>query len=427
MNFSTDNLLKSFFKRIILVMLLTMAIGSVGIYFYQNYTFANSLAKEIKSVVDYKLSKYEGDVKNIDKQTLQEDVKDFMRKLGFLSVEIYDKDKNEIYSLQAKGERFKNKLQLLKDHDEFLIHTFPKNKELKYSFFELERENYFIHLFHPIIKNDKTIGYIEAITLIDPLMVNRFKRGIIATIITIIITVIIFFGAIFPIIYFAYKKLEQKRMELLESNIMTLNTLGNAIALRDSDTNEHNYRVTIYAILLARKLNLGNDDIKKLVKGAFLHDVGKIGIEDRILLKNGKLDEEEFGIMKQHVIKGVELVNGNSWLKDSIDVIIHHHEKFDGTGYPNKVKGDDIPLVARIFSIVDVFDALTSKRPYKEPFSYEKSIQILKESSGTHFDPEILRNFFEVSEDFYTNIRGQDQKELKELLGKLTRDHFLLQ
>ena len=206
---------------------------------------------------------------------------------------------------------------------------------------------------------------------------------------------------------------------------MTINTLGNAIALRDSDTNEHNYRVSIYSIRLAQEINLEKKQMKKLIIGAFLHDIGKIGITDTILLKNGKLTNDEFEIMKQHVQKGVKLIENNKWLENGKDVILYHHEKYDGRGYPNKIAGDQIPKIARIFTVVDVFDALTSKRPYKEPFSYEKAINMLSESSGTHFDPLILKSFIKISKKLYNKIISKSHKQLKDELDGLITDCFL--
>ena len=164
-------------------------------------------------------------------------------------------------------------------------------------------------------------------------IVVKTQQNIFYTIVIIIITIIIFSLFIFPLIYYAYRQLEKNRIQLIQKNISIVSTLGNAIALRDSTTNEHNYRVTIYAITFAKELHLDDTQIKKLIIGAFLHDVGKIGISDSILLKDSKLTNNE-------------------------------------SGYPNKLKGENIPLIARIFTIVDVFDALTSKRPYKEIFSF---------------------------------------------------------
>jgi HD-GYP domain-containing protein (c-di-GMP phosphodiesterase class II) len=393
---------------------------------YQNQAFTKTLEKSIKNHINTKIDNYNDTLKNIPSDIIKKDIKELMKKLDFLTVEIYDENRKEIYDFEAKGKRYQEEINLLSNHDSYLIHNFPDDSMMKTHFFELPNEHYFVQIFYPLYKNGTKLGYIEGISYLDTIMVNRFKRGIVATIITVVFTVIILGSLLFPIIYFAYKKLEDNRKELLSSNIMTLNTLGNAIALRDSDTNEHNYRVTIYAIHLAEHLQIEPSLIKPLIKGAFLHDVGKIGISDNILLKNGKLDEKEFEIMKQHVQKGVELISGNSWLEQSKEVIIAHHEKYDGTGYPNKLKGEEIPLIARIFSIVDVFDALTSERPYKEPFSYEKSIKILQEEVGSHFDPTLAEAFFHIAQQLYEEIRLLEEKQLKQKLDQLTHKYFLI-
>ncbi len=229
---------------------------------------------------------------------------------------------------------------------------------------------------------------------------------------------------IFPIIYFAYKQLEEGKTILIASNIMTLKTLGNAIVLRDNDTSEHNYRVVIYAIKLAQYMKIDNKSIRSLIKGAFLHDIGKIGIPDAILLKNKKLTQGEFEVIKTHTTKGVQLIKGNKWLEDTQNIILSHHERFDGSGYPNGLKGEQIPKIVRIFSIVDVFDALTSKRPYKEAYSYEKSIQILKEGKGSQFDPVILEDFFTISKELYTQINEESITSLKKILNSSIERYF---
>lgn len=420
-----ENIVISFYKRALFSMFFISILSSVSIYYFQQYNFYTSLANEIKVHVDKGMKSYNQNLKLSSQEKLEEDVKSFMRKLGFISIEIYDDKKVEFFSFDAKGKRFEEQIKLIEQHDEYLVHNFPESKKMSQNFFEVEHKQHFLQVFYPLYKGDKLLGYIEGIKYVEPIVVNRFKRGIVATIVTVILTITIFSLVIFPLIYFAYKKINQNRLDLLSSNIMTINTLGNAIALRDSDTNEHNYRVTLYSIKLAEQIELDKEYIKKLIVGAFLHDVGKIGIPDGILLKNGKLTSEEFEIMKEHVLKGIQLVQGNPWLENSKDVILCHHEKYDGTGYPNQIKGDDIPIIARIFSIVDVFDALTSKRPYKEPFSYDKTMQILNDSSGTHFDKKLLSEFENISNKLYTNRKSKTKEQLKDELDSLIKKYFL--
>lgn len=419
------DIVSSFFKRAALAVVGISILSSLLIYFYQHYSFYDTLAKDIKANVDAALYKYNENLKYTPRDILQDDVKNFMQKHDFIMIEIYDDKKEEFYGFKAKGKKYREAIKLLDKHDEYVIHEFPKTEYMSYNFFEIEGDHYFLQIFYPIYKNEKLLGYIEGISYVDKLMVSRFKRGIVAAIINVLVTIIIFSLSIFPIIYFAYKKLSQNQKELLSSNIMTINTLGSAIALRDSDTNKHNYRVTIYAIKLAEVVGLDRENIKKLIKGAFLHDVGKIGISDNILLKNGNLNEEEFKIMKNHVIKGIDIVKNDSWLSDGQDVILCHHEKFDGSGYPNSLEGYNIPITARIFSIVDVFDALTSKRPYKDAFSYKNSIEIIIQSSGTHFDPSIVEMFLKISNQLYKDIKDKDEKSLKKELEDLIEKYFL--
>ena len=181
------------------------------------------------------------------------------------------------------------------------------------------------------------------------------------------------------------KNLQEITFQLFKANIGMLETLGNLIAKRDSDTSSHNYRVTVYSIQIAQELQLDDNTVRGLIKGAFLHDLGKIAISDNILLKPSKLTPYEFEIMKTHVSHGAEVVKGYDWLIDALDVVQYHHERFDGSGYLKGLKGEDIPLNARIFSIADVFDALTSHRPYKKAFSYDKSIDILEKGGDNFF------------------------------------------
>ena len=129
----------------------------------------------------------------------------------------------------------------------------------------------------------------------------------------------------------------------------------------------------------------------------FLHDVGKIGVRDSILLKPGRLDKDEYEIMKTHVRHGLDIVKRSAWLKDATDVVGYHHEKFNGEGYFENLAGEKIPIAARIFAIADVFDALTSERPYKKAFSLEQAISILKEGKETHFDPQLLDVFIDIA------------------------------
>ena len=219
-------------------------------------------------------------------------------------------------------------------------------------------------------------------------------------------------------------ELEQLASSLKDANTGILEALGSAIAKRDSDTNAHNYRVTILAIHLGRALRLEFKELQRLVKGSFLHDLGKIAISDSILLKPGKLTEEEFTIMKTHVKHGIDIISSYQWLEDACDVVNHHHEKFDGSGYPDKLSGNQIPVNARIFAVVDVFDALASVRPYKKARTLDETLTEMSRDRGTHFDPEIFDTFIGIAPDLYSRVYYLDELQLVTMLRELMRDCF---
>ena len=267
-------------------------------------------------------------------------------------------------------------------------------------------------------------GYFEGVYKADPRTMAEIKNRILLSLLQVV--VIIFFTAlaIYPIVLFLNRGLIRMAGDLYHANVGMLKVLGGAIAKRDSDTNIHNYRVTIYAVRLAEAVGLKRENIAGLIKGSFLHDVGKIAISDRILLKPGKLTDEEMAIMKTHVRHGVDIVGHYGWLKDSADVVRYHHEKFDGSGYEAGLKGHDIPINARIFAVADVFDALTSWRPYKEPFDLETAMRILMESRGSHFDPTLIDAFARIAGSLYGEISGADDKLLENRLDGLIDRYF---
>jgi len=227
---------------------------------------------------------------------------------------------------------------------------------------------------------------------------------------------------IYPIITSLLGRLSRLTVKLLDANLETLQVLGSAIAKRDSDTDAHNFRVTVYSVRLAEAIGLGTDDTRTLIKGAFLHDVGKIGIRDNVLLKPGPLSDEEYEVMKRHVDHGLDIVQRSDWLNDAQSVVGAHHEKFDGSGYHRGLRGEEIPVTARIFALADVFDALTSERPYKEPYPYDESMQVLEAGRGTHFDPLLLDSFTAIARPLYEQFSGQDiEKPRRELLAVVER------
>lgn len=177
--------------------------------------------------------------------------------------------------------------------------------------------------------------------------------------------------------------------------------LARAAEFRDPETGSHISRMSHYAALIARRLGMSEHDINILLLAAPMHDVGKLGTPDHILLKPGKLDDDELRIMRQHAEIGYEILKNSSSqvLQMAADIALHHHERFDGKGYPRGSKGDEIPLIGRIVAVADVFDALTSARPYKAAWPLEKARDYLIEERGRHFDPECVDRFLEGWDD----------------------------
>ena len=269
-----------------------------------------------------------------------------------------------------------------------------------------------------------SVAYIEGVFAVSQEALNNIRRRAIEIALWVIAIIFATTALFLPTIIMLTRRLRILTLNLLESNLETLNVLGSAIAKRDSDTDAHNYRVTLYAVRLAEALDMDRQAIQSLIKGAFLHDVGKIGVKDNILLKPGRLDEKEFDIMKTHVSHGLDIVKRSDWLKDAIDVVGHHHEKYDGSGYGDGLNADAIPFAARIFAVADVFDALVSRRPYKEPLSFEETMEILKDARGTHFAPDILDAFAQIAEPLYKEFAGREDDGLKDKLREITQRYF---
>ncbi|MGO9147175.1 MAG: HD-GYP domain-containing protein [Desulfomonilia bacterium] len=276
------------------------------------------------------------------------------------------------------------------------------------------------------LKNSADIraGYIEGIYAISPVFLRKARlsavyTALIATGIVLLTTLILY-----PSINRLMRNILSLSAGLLHANLEILNVLGSAIAKRDNDTDIHNFRVTIYAARIAEEMHLGEDEIRTLTKGAFLHDVGKIGISDTILLKPEQLSEEECEEMKKHVGHGLDIVKRTEWIHDAALVVGNHHEHYDGTGYPNGMSSTEIPLVARIFTIADVFDALTSKRPYKEALGFDETIEILKRDRGKMFDPEILDVFMKIAASLYETYANRDDDKPRDDLRRIGEHYF---
>ncbi len=187
--------------------------------------------------------------------------------------------------------------------------------------------------------------------------------------------------------------LERSRLDLLQAYDATIEGWARALDLKDEETEAHSQRVTEMTLAMARKMNIKDEELAHVRRGALLHDIGKMGIPDSILLKPGKLTDEEWEVIRQHPVHAFNMLSGIDYLRQALDTPYCHHEKWDGSGYPRGLKGTAIPLSARIFAVVDFYDALTNDRPYRKAWSREETLALIKKESGKHFDPEVADVF----------------------------------
>lgn len=201
---------------------------------------------------------------------------------------------------------------------------------------------------------------------------------------------------------------QERTQELNDTRLEVIRRLGRAAEYRDDMTGNHIIRMSRYSQLLGIAAGMSESDAEVLLNASPMHDIGKIGIPDSVLLKPGKLDAQEWEIMKTHVDIGVEILSGsNSVLMNmAAEVAQNHHEKWDGSGYPRSLSGENIPLTGRVVAIADVFDALTTERPYKKAWSVDAAVELLKEQKGKHFQPDLVDKFLEILPGIL-NIRDQ--------------------
>jgi HD-GYP domain-containing protein (c-di-GMP phosphodiesterase class II) len=271
------------------------------------------------------------------------------------------------------------------------------------------------------------VGSLSAVFVVSEAAIAEATGRVVRRVLLAVAIVLATVAIIYPIIAGLVHRLQHAGRQLLASNLDSIAALGGAIAKKDSDTDAHNYRVTIYAARLGETAGLDRGAMRTLIKGAFLHDVGKIGIRDAVLLKPGRLDEAEFAEMKRHVEYGLEIVQRSAWLRDAAEVVGAHHEKFDGSGYLHGLRGEAIPANARIFAIADVFDALTSRRPYKEPMSYEDAMAVLERGRGTHFDPRLLDLFSSISRLLHEEFGNRDDGRPRAVLAAIVDQYFAIE
>jgi putative nucleotidyltransferase with HDIG domain len=200
-------------------------------------------------------------------------------------------------------------------------------------------------------------------------------------------------------------QLQTAIQNLERSYDITLEALGDALDLKDAETEGHSKRVTAFTIAIAKNMGLPREQIAVIARGAFLHDFGKMAIPDAILRKPGKLTKDEMDIMQEHAYLGYQMLKKIPFLAEASEIVYTHQEKFDGSGYPRGLKGEQIPLGARIFSVADTLDAITSDRPYRPAQSLSAAREEIKKWTGRQFDPEVVRVFLEMPDSIWEGLR----------------------
>ena len=210
------------------------------------------------------------------------------------------------------------------------------------------------------------------------------------------------------------EKLEDSKEQLEQAYLDMIQTLRYTVEAKDSYTRGHSDRVSEYSVLIGEKLGLSEEQIKTLRIGGLFHDIGKIGIPDSILLKPAKLTDDEYSQIKNHPSIGAHILGSAVIFKDIIPIVKHHHERYDGNGYPSRLKGEERPYMARIAAVADTFDAMTSRRSYRGPIDIEHVKEEIKRCEGTQFDPQIAEVFLEILNNDYDKIKDIQEKYLSE-------------
>jgi putative nucleotidyltransferase with HDIG domain len=201
--------------------------------------------------------------------------------------------------------------------------------------------------------------------------------------------------------------------ELKRSYDITLEVLVDALDYKDQETHGHSQRVTAYTIAIARSMGIPQEQIENIARGALLHDVGKIAIPESIIHKPGKLTPDEIAVMREHCYLGYKLVQKIPALAEAAEIVYSHQEHYDGSGYPRRLKGDEIPLGARIFSIADTLDAMTSDRPYRRKLSFEQARAEIQRCCGSQFDPEVVEVFLKMPDSIWLDLRREIEDQVE--------------
>jgi len=339
-------------------------------------------------------------------------------KQHFVVVDIYDENRSHLAEVMRNESRAVQ-TELGKKH-----HNFPLDEKIYHEKLRFNGELYIQVLLPLYAESTALAGYFEGVYLVREETLTSIEAQVVQMVLFVVIIVSITTATVYPIILYLNRKLIKFSRDVFQANVELMKVLGTSISKRDATTDAHNYRVSLYAVSMGKLLKFDDLQMKNLIAGAFLHDVGKLGVADAILRKAGKLTELETIQMHEHVSIGMDIIKSVQWLHGADDIVKYHHEHYDGTGYMTGLKGDDIPINARIFAIIDVFDALMSERPYKKPFELNEAIALLEAESNTHFDPQLLILFIGQAPKLYANIGHANYAELTHQLSQEIRKYF---
>ena len=411
-----DELRQSFFKRTLFFVIFFSGLFLITlpfiVYFVELDNYQKNMVNDMEQLVN-------GEIKPIldtsgsfqgKENIIEENIEDFIRYSGMHDFRIWKRNTIVYDHINKKME---NKAF---ESNKELNEVYRTKKPVKEIAKPSKEENKFLtekgvlfEIYVPVINDGKITSVVEAY-----LPLPGFQFFGIQTIIVMLIALTIPF-IIYIILYTQFKKAlhilntYQKSLKdtynyLWKSYFNSIKSLSKVLEMKDIETEGHCERVVVIAIYIAEKMELGRHEIGQLVIGAYLHDIGKVSIPDEILFKKGKLSKAQRMVIEKHVYKGYEVLADDDILSAVNDLVLYHHEKWDGTGYPCGLKGEEIPVEARIFSVADVFDALVSERPYKQGYSFAEAMDVIKSYSGSFFDPAVVEIFEQLSEEEYRVI-----------------------
>ncbi|RNC66659.1 MAG: HD domain-containing protein [Desulfuromonadales bacterium] len=415
-----DKLIRTFFKRsfwiaAIISLVLSIAFPLV-IYRYHLHQYELESAEILQRFIEKEICASPADLRKSPRSLglTVENINVFMEFGNLVEFKLWAADGTLVYAYLAKdltGHRFPDNKMLAdtlrtgETHVEIEDTRDSENLNLK-------KYGTLVEMYAPVIVDGKAEGAAEVYR-----MAPRFTlltTHIILVVSIAVMSFMLLYGLLFGQFRRAANNLIEYETKLQDayrslgfSYFDTIRSLIKALELRDMETEGHSERVVALSLFIGEKLGIPETELDRLVLGSYLHDIGKIGVPDSILLKPGSLTREEERIIHSHVGMGLEIINTIEFLKPAAEVIRYHHEKWDGSGYKEGLKEDVIPISARIFAVVDVFDALISDRPYRRAIEFEEAKKIIREGRGKHFDPTIVDMFMEIRREEFDALKRE--------------------